>query len=70
MDPLEEEGGGPVTLSDRQKSLIRIVQSLDPELRHTLQIECRGTEPWKLSKIQEHMDIKIAPAASGKRSDS
>ena len=45
----------------RQMALIEVIQSLDPERRHTLTIVCRGTEPWKLEKISEHMDIELRP---------
>ncbi len=47
------------TLTTRQTSLIRLIQGLDPDLRHTLEIECRGTEPWKVAVVKEHRDVQL-----------
>ena len=54
-------GGKELKMTYRQMALIEVIQSLDPERRHTLTIVCRGTEPWKLEKISEHMDIELRP---------
>lgn len=39
-------------LTQRQKELIKYIQRLDKQKRHTLIIICRGTEPWE---IKEHV---------------
>ena len=47
--------------SERQLALIAAIQKLNPDRRHTLKIECRGTEPWKISSMVEHLDIDLRP---------
>lgn len=59
-------GGKELKMTYRQMALIEVIQSLDPESRHTLTITCRGTEPWKLEKISEHMDIDLRPEEAPK----
>jgi hypothetical protein len=60
-----KEGASPAAenrpVTGRQQALIHVIQSLDPAMRHTLQIECRGTEPWNISKVLEHLNIRIEP---------
>ena len=48
---------GVAPLSPRQAELIRLIQALDPEARHTLKIVCRGTEPWEIQELVEHRQI-------------
>ncbi len=48
-------------ISERQLALIAAIQDLNPDRRHTLKIECRGTEPWKISSMVEHLDIELRP---------
>jgi hypothetical protein len=62
----EETGktaSGVAALSERQRMLIEVIQTLDPALRHTLEIECRGTEPWNVSVIRERRDIQLKAGA-------
>ncbi len=40
-------------LTSRQKELIRLIQSLPADSRHTLTVVLRGTEPWEVQKIVE-----------------
>jgi hypothetical protein len=44
-------------LSARQKELIRILQGLPPDSRHTITVVCRGTEPWEIQQHVEHRRI-------------
>ena len=44
-------------LTARQEELLRILQALDPEQRHTVRIVCRGTEPWEVQEIVEHRSL-------------
>ena len=46
-----------VRLTPRQEELIRLIQSLAPDARHTLRIVCRGTEPWEVQEVVEHRQI-------------
>jgi hypothetical protein len=48
-----------VKLTERQRALMEVIQGLDPDLRHTLTIICRGTEPWTVERVAEHMDIGL-----------
>jgi hypothetical protein len=48
-------------ISERQLALIAAIQKLNPDARHTLKIECRGTEPWKISAMVEHLDVELRP---------
>ena len=41
-------------LTPRQEELIRIIQGLASDARHTLKIVCRGPEPWEIQEIVEH----------------
>lgn len=56
----QDPAGGALRLTERQQSLISVIQSLDPQQRHTLEIECRGTEPWTVSKVTEHLNIRLS----------
>ena len=63
QDSLSDNDQPLAPLTDRQNALIRVIQALDPELRHTITLQCRGTEPWKLERVVEHRDIELRPAA-------
>jgi len=40
---------GPLT--DRQRELIRLIQNLPSDSRHTLTVVLRGTEPWEVQTL-------------------
>ena len=44
-------------LTDRQKELIRLIQSLPPDSRHTVTVVLRGSEPWEVQSIVEHRKL-------------
>jgi hypothetical protein len=44
-------------LTDRQRELIRIIQTLPAESRHTLTVVLRGTEPWEVQTLVEHRKL-------------
>ena len=46
---------GPLT--DRQRELIRLIQSLPGDSRHTLTVVLRGTEPWEVQTLVEHRKL-------------
>ena len=46
---------GPLT--ERQKELMRLIQSLPPDSRHTVTVVLRGTEPWEVQTIIEHRKL-------------
>jgi hypothetical protein len=48
-------------LSERQQALIDLIRGLDPDRRHTLTIECRGSEPWRVAEHVEHRDTELRP---------
>ena len=48
---------GIAPLTPRQVELIRLIQSLAPDARHTIKIICRGTEPWEIQEVVEHRQI-------------
>lgn len=41
-------------LTPRQQELLRVIQGLAPDRRHTLKIKCRGSEPWEIEEAIEH----------------
>ena len=45
------------TLTERQRELIRLIQSLPADSRHTLTIVLRGTEPWEVQTLIEHRKL-------------
>jgi hypothetical protein len=48
----------PLTpLTERQRELIRVIQSLPPDSRHTLTVVLRGTEPWEVQTLVEHRKL-------------
>ena len=46
---------GPLT--ERQRELIRLIQSLPTDSRHTLTVVLRGTEPWEVQTLIEHKKL-------------
>jgi hypothetical protein len=46
---------GPLT--ERQKELLRLIQSLPADSRHTLTVLLRGTEPWEVQTLIEHRKL-------------
>ena len=57
-------------LTPRQENLLRIIQGLAPDLRHTLKIVCRGPEPWEIQEIVEHRRIEdLNPNAPRNRTE-
>ena len=44
-------------LSPRQQELIRLIQGLSPDARHTIRIICRGAEPWEVEEVVEHRKL-------------
>ena len=52
--PVSPEESPLKPLTPRQEELIRLIQGLAPDARHTLRIVCRGPEPWEVQEIVEH----------------
>ena len=46
---------GPLT--ERQRELIKLIQSLPPDSRHTLTVVFRGSEPWEVQTLIEHRKL-------------
>ena len=46
---------GPLT--DRQRELLKLIQSLSPDSRHTLTVVLRGTEFWEVQTLIEHRKL-------------
>jgi len=44
-------------LTDRQRELMRIIQTLPADSRHTLTVVFRGTEPWEIQTLIEHRKL-------------
>ena len=44
-------------LTARQEELMRLIQSLAPDARHTLTVVCRGSEPWEIQEQIEHRKL-------------
>jgi len=44
-------------LTERQRELMRLIQSLPAESRHTVTIVLRGSEPWEVQTIIEHRKL-------------
>jgi len=57
MGNAEESERPLLPLTPRQRELIRIIQGLSPEARHTLRVICRGSEPWELEEVVEHRKL-------------
>jgi hypothetical protein len=44
-------------LTERQRELMRLIQSLPADSRHTLTVVLRGTEPWEVQTLIEHRKL-------------
>lgn len=51
----DERPLGPLT--ERQRELFRLIQSLPPDSRHTVTVVLRGSEPWEVQTIVEHRKL-------------
>lgn len=45
------------SLTPRQQELIRFIQALPTDRRHTITIICRGTEPWEIESAVERQRL-------------
>lgn len=50
--PGESSSSKPMT--PRQQELIRLIQALPPDARHTIKVVCHGSEPWEIQEVIEH----------------
>ncbi len=57
MDSVDEKDRPLKPLSPRQQQLIRLIQGLAPDARHTIRIICRGPEPWEIEEVVEHRKL-------------
>ena len=46
---------GPLT--GRQQELMRLIQGLPSDSRHTITVVLRGSEPWEVQSIIEHRKL-------------
>ena len=44
-------------LTERQRELMRLIQGLPADSRHTLTVVLRGSEPWEVQTIIEHRKL-------------
>ena len=44
-------------LTERQRELMRLIQSLPADSRHTVTVVLRGSEPWEVQTIIEHRKL-------------
>jgi hypothetical protein len=44
-------------LTERQRELMRLIQSLPADSRHTLTVLFRGSEPWEVQTLIEHRKL-------------
>lgn len=44
-------------MTERQRELIRLIQSLPADSRHTVTVVLRGSEPWEVQTIIEHRKL-------------
>lgn len=51
-------------LTQRQKGLLAMIQSLDPRHTHRLRIQCRGDNPWKVALLQSQLELGGEAAAA------
>lgn len=52
-------------LTARQQELMRIIQALAPDARHTITVVCRGSEPWEVQELIEHRKLgEVKPRES------
>jgi hypothetical protein len=52
-------------LTPRQRELLRLIQGLAPEARHTITVVCRGTEPWEVQEVIEHRKLGDGKSRDG-----
>ena len=58
MESMNASSDRPITpLTERQGELIRLIQSLPADSRHTLTVVMRGTEPWEVQTLVEHRKL-------------
>ena len=50
-----------LVLSPRLWALVEYLLALDPALRHTLVLECRGTDPWAIERHVARERIELRP---------
>ena len=62
-----EEGSALRPLTPRQQELMRVIQSLPSEARHTLTVICRGSEPWEIQEVIEHRKLGETKPKEGDR---
>lgn len=46
---------GPLT--ERQRELLKLIQNLPADSRHTLTVVLRGAEPWEVQTLIEHRKL-------------
>ena len=44
-------------LTDRQRELMKLIQNLASDSRHTLTVVLRGSEPWEVQTLIEHRKL-------------
>ena len=57
MGTVDENERPLAPLTARQRELIRLIQGLPADSRHTVTIVLRGTEPWEVQTIVEHRKL-------------
>ena len=58
MDSMGSSADRPMDpLTERQRELIRLIQSLPADSRHTLTVVMRGSEPWEVQTLVEHRKL-------------
>ena len=50
----EKEASPLKPLTARQQELMRLIQDLAPDARHTIKVVCRGSEPWEIQEVIGH----------------
>lgn len=54
-------------LTPRQEELMRVIQSLPADARHTVTVICRGSEPWEIQEVIEHRRLGEVRPKEGPR---
>jgi hypothetical protein len=57
MGTLNGEDRPLAPLTERQRELMRLIQSLPSDSRHTVTVLLRGSEPWEVQTIVEHRKL-------------
>lgn len=57
MGNMNEKGSPLKPLTARQQELMRAIQALAPDSRHTITVICRGSEPWEIQEVIEHRKL-------------